>query len=131
MSVKAAASERRRTGTLILHRGVWRSNSIGLSYEGPARAAAPRLPHTTAADSTARPQSSYETVFGASSILPLAGRSRPGGHQGIPLQGGPAAPVVEAPAGPRYDGSHADMRGAVPTYRAGVGLGRVRGSLAT
>jgi hypothetical protein len=79
----------------------------------------------------ARPQSSYDTVFGASSVLPLAGRSRPGGPQGIPPQGGAAAPVDEAPAGPRYDGSHADMRGAVPTYRAGVGLGRVRGSLAT
>jgi hypothetical protein len=125
MSVKAAASERRRTGTFILHRGVWRSILIGFSYEGAARAAAPRLPHTTAAGSTARPQSSYETVFGASSILPLAGRSRPGGPQGIPPQGGAAAPVDEAPAGPRYDGSHADMRGAVPTYRAGVGLGRV------
>jgi hypothetical protein len=36
----------------------------------------------------ARPQSSYETVYGASSVLPLAGRSRPGGPQGIPPQGG-------------------------------------------
>jgi len=95
MSVEAAASERRRTGTFILHRGVWRSISIGLSYEWAARAAAPRLPHTTAADSTAQPQSSYETVFGASSILPLAGRSRLGGPQGIPPQRGLVLPSTK------------------------------------
>ena len=114
MSVKAAASERRRTGTFILHRGVWRSNSIGFSYEGPARAAAPRLPHTTVADSCTT-QIQRDCFLGFFHSAP--GWQEPAGWpQGIPLQGGPAAPVVEAPAGPRCDGSHADTRGAVPTY---------------
>ena len=54
-------------------------------------------------------------LAGASWVAPKESRPR----------GGAAAPVDEAPAGSRYDGSHADMRGAVPTYRAGVGLGRV------
>ena len=131
MSVKAAASERRRTGTFILHRGVWRSISIGLSYEWAAWAAAPRLPHATAADSLHDPNPATRLFLGLHPFCPwLAGAGRVAPKEPRP-KGGAAAPVDEAPAGPRYDGSHADMRGAVPTYRAGVGLGRVRGSLAT
>ena len=36
-----------------------------------------------------------------------------------PAPGGVAAPVVQAPAGQWSDGSHADMRGAVPTLSGG------------
>ena len=77
MSVKAAASERRRTGTFILHRGVWRSISIGLSYEWAAWAAAPRLPHATAADSLHDPNPATRLFLGLHPFCPwLAGAGR-------------------------------------------------------
>jgi hypothetical protein len=55
----------------------------------------PSTPSCDCGGFPARPQSSYETVFGASSVLPLAGRSRPGGPQGIPPQGGLLLPSTK------------------------------------
>jgi hypothetical protein len=84
MSVTAAASERRRTGTIILHRGVWRSISIGLSYEWAARAAVPRFPHTAAADSLHGPNPATRLFMGLHLFCPWpagAGRVAPKGSR--------------------------------------------------
>jgi hypothetical protein len=79
---------------------------------------------------SARPQTSNETGHGATSVQPLVGNET--GQVAptwIPHQEGNAAPVTHAPAGPSFDGSHADMRGAVRTgYEHGANYG---GYLAT
>jgi hypothetical protein len=101
-------------------------------------------PHTAATDpyvppmgneshraaSTARPQTSNETGHGAPIVQPLVGNET---GQVAPMwilpQEGNAAPVADAPAGSFFDGSHADLRGAVPTgYEHGANYG---GYLAT
>jgi hypothetical protein len=96
-----------------------------------------KVPHTSAADpyvppmgdkshraaTTARPLTSNETGQGATFVQPLVGNeSGQVAPTWIPPQEGNAAPVVDAPAGPFYDGSHADMRGAVPQ---GTSMGRI------
>jgi hypothetical protein len=98
-----------------------------------------KVPHTSAADpyvppmgneshwaaTTARPLTSNETGQEATFVQPLVGNET--GQVAptwIPPQEGNAAPVADAPAGPFYDGSHADMRGAVPTgYKHGANYG--------
>jgi hypothetical protein len=101
-------------------------------------------PHTAAADpyvppmgneshrvaSSARPQTSNETGHGASTVQPLVGNETGQvATMWIPPQEGNAAPVAHAPAGPLFDGSHADTRGAVPMgYEHGASYG---GYLAT
>jgi hypothetical protein len=74
---KAAASVRRRTESIILHRGVWRSISIGLSYEWAAQAAVPRFPHTAAADSLHVPIQLRDCLWGF--ICSAPGRQEPAG----------------------------------------------------
>jgi hypothetical protein len=101
-------------------------------------------PHTAAADPyvppmgneshraaySARPQTSNETGHGATTVQPLVGNETSQvAPTWIPPQEGNAAPVADAPAGSFFDGSHADMRGAVPTgYEHGASYG---GYLAT
>ena len=79
---------------------------------------------------TARPLTSNETGQGAPIVRPPVGNET--GQVAptrIPPQEGNAAPVADAPQGPLFDGSHADMRGAVPTgYEHGANYG---GYLAT
>jgi hypothetical protein len=102
------------------------------------------VPHTSATDpymppfsnesdraaTTARPLTSNETGQGATFVQPLVGNETGQvAPKWIPPQEGNAALVADAPAGPFYDGSHADMQGAVPTgYEHGVNYG---GYLAT
>jgi hypothetical protein len=96
-------------------------------------------PHTAAADPyvppmdyeshraviTVWPQTSNETGHGATTVQPLIGNET--GQVAptwIPPQEGNAAPVVDAPVGTFIDGSHADMRGAVPKgYEHGANYG--------
>ena len=86
-------------------------------------------PHTAAADpyvppmgnepigrlSLHGPKPATRLAMGLQPFCPWSARDRPGGPHRIPPQEGYAAPVVDAPAGPFNDGSHADMRGAAPT----------------
>ena len=102
-----------------------------------------KVPRTAAADpyvppmgnephreASARPQAGNETSHGATPVQPLVGNET--GQVAptrIPPQEGNAAPVINVPAGQRYDGSYADTRGADPTgYEHGVDYG---GYLAT
>jgi hypothetical protein len=111
---------------------------------GAARRPPHDNPHTAAADPyvppmgheshrevlSAQPQTSNETGHGATTVQPLVGNET--GQVAptwIPPQEGNAAPVPHPPAGPTFDGSHADTRGAVPTgYEHGASYG---GYLAT
>jgi hypothetical protein len=102
------------------------------------------VPHPSAADpyvppfsnepvraaTTARPLTSNETGQGAAIVQPLVGNeSGQVDPTWIPPQEGNAAPVADAPQGPLFDGSHADMRGAGPAgYEHGADYG---GYLAT
>jgi hypothetical protein len=71
-------------------------------------------PHTAAADPYCTAPNQLRDAMGLQPFCPWSARDRPGGPHRIPPQEGYAAPVVDAPAGPFYDGSHADVRGAVP-----------------
>ena len=90
--VKSSIKREKKAGTIILHRCVWRSMSIDPSYGRAAWAAVPRFPHTAAAVSLHGPIPLRDFSW-ASSVLPLAGRSRPGGFQGIPPQEGLLLPL--------------------------------------
>jgi hypothetical protein len=106
----------------------WRTTST--SRSGSAAGRPPHdVPHTSAADpyvppfsnepvraaTTARPLTSNETGQGATIVRPPVGNETGQvAPMWIPPQEGNAAPVADAPAGPIFDGSQVDMRGADP-----------------
>ena len=128
--MKSSKRSEERRKTIVLHRGVWRTTSTSRPFVRVVRPGGhptitlirlrriPMCPRWATSPigrlSLHGPKPAARLAMGLQPFCPWSARDRPGGPHRIPPQEGYAAPVVDAPAGPFYDGSHADVRGAVP-----------------